>query len=146
MSAKLEHSTVARGLEKVSFHSNPKKSILGFPKNFQSVTQLHSSHTLSKYCSKFSKSGFNHTWTVNLQMFKLDLEKAGEQEIKLPISVGSLKKQASSRKKISFCFIDYTKASDGEDQNKLENSLRDGNTRSCYLPHDKSVFRSWSNS
>ena len=37
-------------------------------------------------------------WTVNFQMFKLDLEKAGEPEIKLPTSVGSSKKQVSSRK------------------------------------------------
>ena len=37
-------------------------------------------------------------WTVNFQMFKLDLEKAGEPEIKLPTSSGSLKKQESSRK------------------------------------------------
>ena len=36
--------------------------------------------------------------TVNFQMFKLDLEKAEEPEIKLPISTGSLKKQESSRK------------------------------------------------
>ena len=37
---------------------------------------LHSSHMLVKQCSKFSKPGFNSTWTVNFQMFKLDLEKA----------------------------------------------------------------------
>ena len=37
-------------------------------------------------------------WTVNFQMFKLVLEKAEEPEIKLPTSVGSLKKQESSRK------------------------------------------------
>ena len=37
-------------------------------------------------------------WTVNVQMFKLDLEKAEETEIKLPMSVESLKKQESSRK------------------------------------------------
>ena len=37
-------------------------------------------------------------WTENLQMFKLDLEKAEEPEIKLPTSVGSMKKQESSRK------------------------------------------------
>ena len=44
------------------------------------------------------KSGFNGTLTTNFQMFKLDLEKAEEPEIKLPISTGSLKKQESSRK------------------------------------------------
>ena len=37
-------------------------------------------------------------WTMNFQMIKLDLEKAEEREIKLPTSVGSLKKQESSRK------------------------------------------------
>ena len=37
-------------------------------------------------------------WTENLQMFKLDLEKAEEPEIKLPTSTGSSKKQESSRK------------------------------------------------
>ena len=49
---------------------------------------------------------------MNFQMFKLDLEKAEEPEIKLPTSAGSLKKQECSRKKIYFCFIDYTKAFD----------------------------------
>ena len=47
---------------------------------------------------KFSKPGFSNTRTVNFQMFKLDLEKAEEPEIKLPTSVGSSKKQESSRK------------------------------------------------
>ena len=50
-------------------------------------------------CSKFSKSGFNSTWTENFQMFKLDLEKAEEPEIKLSTSVGSQKKQENFRKK-----------------------------------------------
>ena len=52
-------------------------------------------------------------------MFKLDLEKAEEPEIKLPISVGSLKKQESSRKNIYFYFIEYTKAFDCVDHKKL---------------------------
>ena len=68
------------------------------PKNSQTIAQLHSSHTLVKTCSKFSKPGFNSTWTVNFQMFKLDLEKAEEPEIKLPTSVGSSKKWKSYRK------------------------------------------------
>ena len=54
------------------------------------------------------KSGFNGTLTTNFQMFKLDLEKAEEPEIKLPISTGSSKKQ-EFQKNIYFCFIDYTK-------------------------------------
>ena len=43
-------------------------------------------------------------------MFKLDLEKAAEPEIKLPTSIGPSKKQESSRKKKYFCFIDYARA------------------------------------
>ena len=57
-------------------------------------------------------------WTVNFQMFKLDLEKAEEPEIKLPTSAGSLKKQESSRKNIYFCFIDCAKAFDCANHNK----------------------------
>ena len=63
---------------------------------------------------------------VNFQMFKLVLEKAEESEIKLPTSVGSSKKQESSRKKkIYFCFIDYTKAFDCVDHNNLWKILKE---------------------
>ena len=61
-------------------------------------------------------------------MLKLVLEKAEELEIKLPTSTGSSKKQ-EIQKNIYFCFIAYAKAFDSVDQNKLENSERDGNTR-----------------
>ena len=47
-------------------------------------------------------------------MFKLDLEKAEEPEIKLPTSIGSLKKQGSSKKKIYFCFICFPGGLDGK--------------------------------
>ena len=56
-------------------------------------------------------------------MFKLDLEKAEEPEIKLTISVGSSKKQ-EFQKNIYFCFIDYTKAFDCVDR-KLWNILNE---------------------
>ena len=42
-------------------------------------------------------------------MYKLDLQKAEEPEIKLPTSVGSLKKAREFQKNIYFCFIDYVK-------------------------------------
>ena len=54
-------------------------------------------------------------------MFKLDLEKAEEPEIKLPTSTGSSKKQDSSM----FFFIDYTKAFDFVDHNKLWKILKE---------------------
>ena len=50
------------------------------------------------------------------------------------------------QKNIYFCFIDYTKAFDCVDHNKLENSSRDGNTKPPDLPPEKSVCRSGSNS
>ena len=57
-------------------------------------------------------------------MFKLDLEKAEEPEIKLPTSVGSSKKQ-EFQKNIYFCSIDYTKAFDCVDHNKLWKILKE---------------------
>ena len=62
---------------------------------------------------------------MNFQMFKLVLEKAEEPEIKLPIFTGSSKKQDSSRKNIYFCFIDYAKAFDCVDHNKLWKILKE---------------------
>ena len=121
MPAHLENSAVATGLEKFSFQS-PKKAM---PKNAQTTAQLHSSHMLVKSCSKFSKPGFSNMWTVNFQMFKLVLEKAEEPEVKLPTSTGSSKKQESSRKNIYFCFLDYGKAFDSVDQNKLWKILQE---------------------
>ena len=54
---------------------------------------------------------------MNFQMFKLDLEKAEEPEIKLPTSAGSSKKARESQKNIYFCFVDYAKAFDCVDHN-----------------------------
>ena len=58
-------------------------------------------------------------------MFKLVFEKAEEPEIKLSTSAGSSKKQESSRKNIYFCFIDYAKAFDCVDHNKLWKILKE---------------------
>ena len=55
---------------------------------------------------------------MKFQMFKLDLAKAEEPEIKLPISTGSSKKQ-EFQKNIYFYFIDYAKDFDCVDLNKL---------------------------
>ena len=63
-------------------------------------------------------------WTVNFQMFKLDLEQAEEPENKLPTSTGPSKKQ-EFQKNIYFCFIDYTKAFDCVDHNKLWKILKE---------------------
>ena len=83
-------------LDKCQFSFQSQRKAM--PKKVQTTAQLHSSHTLAKEFSKFSKPGFNSIWIKNFQMFKLDLEKAEEPDFKLPTSVGSLKKQESSRK------------------------------------------------
>ena len=73
---------------------------------------------------------------MNFQMFKLVLEKAEEPEIKFPTSSGSLKNQESSRENIYFCFIDYAKAFDGVDHNKLWKILKEmgiPDHLSCFL-------------
>ena len=82
------------GKGQFSFQSQRK----AVPKNVHTTAQWHSSHKLTRSCPKFSKLGFNSTWTENFQMFKLDIEKAEKPEIKLPTSVGSSKEQESSRK------------------------------------------------
>ena len=58
-------------------------------------------------------------------MFELDLEKAEEPEIKLPTYVGSSKKAKEFQKNIYFCFIDYAKAFDCVDHNKLWKILQE---------------------
>ena len=63
-------------------------------------------------------------WIMNFQMFKLVSEKAEESEIKLPTSAGSSKKQ-EFQKNIYFCFIDYAKAFDCVDHNKLWKILKE---------------------
>ena len=61
---------------------------------------------------------------MNFQMFKLDLKKAEEPEIKLPTSIGSLKNQ-EFQKNIYFSFIDYAKAFDCVDHHKLWKILQE---------------------
>ena len=87
--------------------------------NVQTTTQLHSFDMLARSCLKSSKLDFNNTWTENFQMFKLDLEKAEEPEINLHW----IKEKAREfQKNIYFFLIDYTKAFDCVDHDKLENS------------------------
>ena len=128
------------GKGQFSFQSQ-RKAMLN---NAQTTAQLHSSHMLVKYCLKFSKPGFSNTWTLNFQTLKLVLEKAEEPEIKLPTSARSSKKQESSEKKIYFCSIDYTKAFDCADHNKLWKILKEMGIPD--LPLKKPIRGSGSNS
>ena len=79
-------------------------------------------------------------------MFKLVLEKAEEPEIKLPTSVGSSKKQESSRKTFTSALLTMPKPLTVDHRKTVENSERDGNTIPPDLPLEKPVYRSGSNS
>ena len=85
-------------------------------------------------------------WTVSFQMFKLVLEKAEQPEIKLPTSIGSLKKKRVPEKHL--LLLNWLHQSLGlrGSQWTVENSERDGNTRPPDLPPEKSVCRPRSNS
>ena len=77
-------------------------------------------------------------------MFKLDLEKAEEPEIKLPTSAGSRKMQESSGKTSISALLTMPKTLCGSQQT-VENSSRDGNSRPLDLPLEKPVCRSENN-
>ena len=98
------------GKDQFSFQSERK----AMPKNVQTTVQLQSAHKIVKECSKFSKPGFRNMWTMN----QLVLEKAEEPEIKWPWFVGL-------SKNIYFCFINYAKACDCVDHNKLWKILKE---------------------
>ena len=107
---------------KGQFHFSPKEG--QYQKMFKLPHNLHSFHMLARYCSKSFKQGLNSMWTGNFQMYNLDLEKAEEPEIKLSTSFGSSKKQ-EFQKNIYFCFIDFAKAFDCVNHDKLWKILKE---------------------
>ena len=95
MPANLENSEVATGLEKVSFHFNPKeRQCQRKVKPLHNVTQFH---MLGRLCSESFKLGFNSMWTETFQMHKWGFEEAKELEFKLTTFFLSWRKQGSFR-------------------------------------------------
>ena len=82
------------GKGQFSFQSQRKAR----PENVQTTLQLCSFHTLARLCSKPFRLGFSSMWTKNFQVYKLDLEKAEEREIKLTTFIGSWRNQRNFRK------------------------------------------------
>ena len=103
------------GKSQFSFQSQRK----AMPKNVQTTAQLHSSHTLAKLCPKSSKPGFNITWTMNFQMFKLVFRKGRGTRDQIANICWIIEKAREFQKNIYFCFTDYAKAFDCVDHNKL---------------------------
>ena len=95
MPANWENSAVATGLEKVTFHSNPKKGNVKECSNYHTISVIsHASKVMLKILQARLQQYVNH----ELPMIKLVSGKAEEPEIKLPTSAASSKKQESSRK------------------------------------------------
>jgi len=95
MPANLENSAVATGLEKVSFHSNPKERQCRRMQNYHTIAFIsHASKVMLKILQARLQQYVNH----ELPDIQAGFPKAEEPEIKLPTSSGSWKKQESSRK------------------------------------------------
>ena len=92
----LENSAVATGLKRSVFILIPKKGNAKECSNYNTISLI--SHAC-KAMLKILQARPQQYVTVNFQMFKMDLVKAEEPEIKLPTSVGSSKKQENSREK-----------------------------------------------
>ena len=116
MPANLENSAVAKNWKRSVFIPIPKK---GNAKECSNYCTIALNSHASKLKLTILQTRLQKYMNCEFQMFKLVLEKAEETEIKLPTSTGSSKKQESSRKNIYICFIDYAKAFDCVDNNKL---------------------------
>ena len=81
------------------------------PKNAQITAQLCSSHTLAKWCSKFSKPGFNSTWTVHFDI-QAGFRKGRGTRDQIANIRWIIEKAREFQKNIYFSFIDYAKAFD----------------------------------
>ena len=141
MPANLENSAVATGLEKVSFHSNPKE------RQCQIMLKLmHNafiSHT-SKIMLKILQARLQQYVNHELPDIQAGFRKGRGTKEQIANIHWIIKKLREFQKNI--CFIDYAKVFDNVDHNKLENSERNGNIRTPYPPPEKSVCRSRSNS
>ena len=128
-------------MEKVSFHSSPKEKQC--QRMFKLPHKLPISHA-SKVMLKILQARLQQHVNREIPDVQAGLQKGrGTRDQIANIPLITEKARAFQR---NICFMDYAKAFDCVDHNKLENSSRDGNTRPPYLPPEKSVCRSRSTS
>ena len=113
---------------------------------YEQGTQLHSSSHSSKIMLKIIQARFQQYMNCELADVQAVFRKGRGTRDQVANIRWIIKKAREFQKNIYFCFIDYAKAFDCVDHNKLENSERDGNPRPPDLPPEKSVCRSKSNS
>ena len=121
----------------------PKKGNVKECSNYRTIALI--SHT-SKVMLKILQGRFRQYVNRDLPDVQAGFRKGRGTRDQIANIHWIIKKAREFQKNIYFCFIDYAKAFDCVDQNKQENSERDGDTRPPYLPPEKSVCRSRSNS
>ena len=134
--ANLENSAVATGLEKVSCISIPKKGNAKECSNYSTIILI--SHA-SKVVLKILHARLQQYVNQELADVQAGFRKVRGTKDQIANTCWIIEKEREFQKNIYFCFIDYIKAFDCVDHNKLENSERDGKTRPPDLPPEKSV-------
>ena len=128
---------------KGQFHSNLKKGNAKNCSNYHTIALIsHSSKVILKILQARLQQYMNH----ELPDVQAGFRKGRGTRDQIANICWIIKKAREFQKNMYFCFIDYAKAFDCVDHNKLENSERDGNTRPPDLPFQKPVCRSGSNS
>ena len=125
-------------MEKVSFHSSPKEC-----SNYRTIALISQT---SKVMLKILQDRLQQFVNFELPDIEAGYRKGRGTRNQIASIHWIMEKAREFEKNIYFCFIDYAKAFDCVDHNKLENSSRYGNTRPPDLPPEKSVCRSRSNS
>ena len=134
---------MATGLEKVSFHSNPKERQCQRMLNYHTIALI--SHT-SKVMLKILHVRLQQYVNCELTDVQAGFRKGRGTRDQIANIRWIIEKAREFQKNIYFCFIEYTEAFDCVDHKKLEISERDGNIRPPDLPLEKPVYRSGSNS
>ena len=133
---------MATGLEKVSFLI-PKKGNAKECSNYHKIAVISCA---SKVMLKILQARLQQYMNRKLPDVQAGFRKGKRTRDQIANICWFIEKARVFQKNIYFCFIDYTKAFNCVDHNKLKNSERDGNTRPPDLPLEKSVCRSKSNS
>ena len=122
MPAKLENSAVATGLEKVSFHSSSKKGNAKECSNYRTIALIsHASKVMFKILQVRLQQYVNH----ELPDVQAGFRKGRGTRDQIANVRWIMEKARESQKNIYFCFIDYAKAFDCVDHNKLQKILKE---------------------
>ena len=141
MPAHLENSAVATGLERSVFIPIPKKGNAKECSNYLTIALI--SHA-SKVMLKILQARLQQYVNRELPDVQAGFRKGRGTRDQIANHCWIMEKAREFQKNIDFCFIDYAKAFDCVDHNKLENSEGNENTRPPDLPLEKSVCRSGS--